>query len=225
MTHEAPRIFVKICGITRGEDALAAVAAGADALGFVFWPGSPRAVTAETAAHISRELPPFVARVGVFVDASLRELRDTADLAGLDVLQLHGSLSPEDCAGMPRRVIKALSVGAQFRAEDAIAFGSHAAGVLLDTYSRSSPGGTGVAFDWTRARGLSRRLPFLLLAGGLDPENVAEAISVAQPHGVDVSSGVERSPGVKDHGKLRAFVAAARSAPRQGAAAAAREAS
>ncbi|HEY6547553.1 MAG TPA: phosphoribosylanthranilate isomerase, partial [Vicinamibacteria bacterium] len=142
MTQQSPRIFVKICGITRGEDALAAVAAGADALGFVFWPGSPRAVTAAAAAHIARELPPFVARVGVFVDASLRELRDTADRAGLDVLQLHGSLSPEDCAGMPRRVIKALSVGAQFRAEDATAYGSHAAGVLLDTYSRSSPGGT-----------------------------------------------------------------------------------
>lgn len=207
------RLFVKICGITRVEDALAAVAAGADALGFVFWPGSPRAITPAAAARIGREVPPFVARVGVFVDAPLQELRDAADVAGLDVLQLHGPLSPDACAGLPRRVLKALSVGPEFRAEDAAAYASHAAGVLLDTYSRTSPGGTGVAFDWTRARGLRARLPFLLLAGGLGPENVADAVATVQPHGVDVSSGVETSPGLKDHAKLRAFVAAARGAP------------
>jgi phosphoribosylanthranilate isomerase len=109
-------------------------------------------------------------------------------------------------------VIRALGVSSAFRAEDALAYAASAAGVLLDTQSRTSPGGTGTAFDWTKARGLRDRLPFLLLAGGLRPENVAEAIAVAQPHGVDVSSGVESSPGVKDHGKLRAFVEAARQA-------------
>ncbi len=209
--REGP-LFVKICGITRAEDARAAVAAGADALGFVFWPGSPRAVTAEAAAEVVREIPRHVVRVGVFVDASLEEQRRTADRVGLDVLQWHGALVPEEAAERPRPVLKALCVGPDFCAEEATGYAAYVAGILLDTYRPETLGGTGATFDWTRARGLRDRLPFLMLAGGLRPENVREAIEIVQPHGVDVSSGVESSPGRKDEDKLRAFVAAARGA-------------
>lgn len=211
------RLLVKICGITRAEDARAAVDAGADALGFVFWPASPRAVTAEAAARIAAEIPPHVLRVGLFVEATLEEQRRTADQVGLDVLQWYGPLSPEDCAQRPRPVLQAIRVAPDFRAEDATAY-AFAAGVLLDTYRKENLGGTGAAFDWTRVLGLRDRLPFLMLAGGLRPDNVREAIRVVQPHGVDVSSGVEASPGRKDADKMRAFVAAARGASSPGGA-------
>jgi phosphoribosylanthranilate isomerase len=206
------RIFVKICGITCAEDARAAVEAGADALGFVFWPGSPRYVAPRAAAAIAAELPPLVKRVGVFVDASPEDLRRTADEAGLEVLQLHGAEPPEAFARLPRPAWKALRVGPGFRTADAAAFAGAAAGVLVDTCRDGPPGGTGAAFDWSQVTGLRERLPFLLLAGGLDPDNVARAIAIVRPHGVDVSSGVESRPGRKDAAKLRAFVAAARSA-------------
>jgi phosphoribosylanthranilate isomerase len=211
LTVRPERIFVKICGITCAEDARAAVEAGADALGFVFWPASPRFVTPTAAAAIAAELPPLVTRVGVFVDASRDELRRAADEVGLDVLQLHGEEPPGAFASLPRRALKALRVGPAFRVEDAVAFAGAAAGVLVDTYRDGEPGGTGASFDWRRVAGLSERVPFLLLAGGLHPGNVAEAIQSVGPHGVDVSSGVESRPGRKDAGKLRAFVEAARS--------------
>jgi phosphoribosylanthranilate isomerase len=205
-----PRLFVKICGITSVEDGRQAVEAGADALGFVFWPPSPRYVTPERAAAITAALPPLVVRVGVFVDASRDELARTADAAGLDLLQLHGQESPECFAALPRRALKALRVGEGFRSQEAEAFARSAAGVLLDTHRPEAPGGTGRAFDWTKVRGLRERVPFLLLAGGLTPDNVADAIDAVDPHGVDVSSGVEAEPGRKDVEKLRAFVEAAR---------------
>ena len=215
MRTEAGRVFVKICGITSAEDARLALDAGADALGFVFWPGSSRFLTPEAARAITASLPSFVTRVGVFVDAPLDDLERTADVAGLDVLQLHGEETPAALRALKRRVLKALRVGPGFRSEDALAYADAGLGLLLDSYQAHLPGGTGAAFDWTLARDLRERVPFLVLAGGLHADNVAEAIGVVRPHAVDVSSGVEKSPGRKDEGKLRAFVAAAHAASRE----------
>lgn len=206
-------MVVKICGITSLEDGLLAAQAGADAVGFVFWPRSPRALDLETARRIARGLPPFLVRVGVFVDAAPPELARAADDVGLDLLQLHGDEPPEACRAAPRRVLKALRVGPGFEAESAVAYRDAAAGVLLDSRDPAgSAGGSGRRFDWGQALPLRSRLPFLGLAGGLTPENVAAAIRELRPDLVDVSSGVESAPGRKDAGRLRAFVAAARSA-------------
>ncbi|HWW91918.1 MAG TPA: phosphoribosylanthranilate isomerase [Vicinamibacteria bacterium] len=206
------RVLVKICGITSPGDARLAVEAGADALGFVFWPGSPRRVDPETARRIGAGLPPFVWRVGVFVDADQETLAATADAAGLDLLQLHGDEPPEAFAGLNRRALKALRVGGGFSPEMARPYEGRAAGLLLDTQEGGAPGGTGRSFDWSRARGLGERVGFLMLAGGLTPENVADAIAVVRPHAVDVSSGVESAPGRKDPRRVRAFVEAVRRA-------------
>jgi phosphoribosylanthranilate isomerase len=202
--------FVKVCGITSPEDAALAADAGADAVGLVFWPGSPRCVDVARARRIASALPAFVLRVGVFVDASRDAQARAAEEAGLDLLQLHGAEAPGDCAGLPRRCLKALRVGAGFRAEQADAYAGIAAGILLDTGDSALPGGTGRSFDWTLAREVRARVPFLVLAGGLTPENVAGAIALVKPDAVDVSSGVESAPGRKDAGRLRAFVAAAK---------------
>ena len=207
--------MVKICGITKPEDALCAVEAGADALGFVFWHMSPRKVEPARAAEIARALPRSVLRVGVFVDTPRDEMARIADEVGLDMLQLHGDEPPEALEGLPRRVIKAVRVGKGFEAEDALRYAGKAAGILVDTRlpgETQFPGGTGVTFDWSLVAGLARRVPFLMLAGGLSPDNVADAIRAVRPHAVDVSSGVEGLPGRKDPLKIRAFVAAARTA-------------
>ncbi len=207
------RLFVKICGITSLEDARAAVEAGADALGFVFWQMSPRKVDPARAAAISRELPPFVLRVGVFVDAPREEMGRIADAVGLDLLQLHGDEPPEALDALPRRALKAVRVGKGFAAEEALGYLGHAAGLLVDTRLPGEthlPGGTGVPFDWSLVKGFASRVPFLVLAGGLAPTNVAEAVRAVRPHAVDVSSGVETLPGRKDPAKMRAFVEAAR---------------
>jgi phosphoribosylanthranilate isomerase len=208
----APRLFIKICGITSLEDGLAAAEAGADAVGFVFWPGSPRRIDARRARAIGAKLPPSIVRVGVFVDAGHERLARTADEAGLDLLQLHGSEGPEAFATLPRRAWKALRIGDDFAPETALRYEGRAAGLLFDGYSASAPGGTGRVFDWRRARALRGQLRFVMLAGGLTPGNVAEAVRLAAPDGVDVSSGVERSPGRKDPSRMRDFVAAARQA-------------
>lgn len=209
------RLFVKICGITSLDDALLAADAGADALGFVFFPASPRHTTAERAAAISRGLPATVRRVGVFVNAPRDEMARVADAVGLDLLQLHGEEPPEGLIGLPRPAIKAVRVGEGFAPEEALRYAGKAAGLLVDTRLPGAtplPGGTGVPFDWSLARGLAERVPFLMLAGGLDSLNVAEAIRAVRPHAVDVSSGVEALPGRKDPEKVRAFVRAAREA-------------
>ena len=214
------RLVVKICGIMKPEDALCAVEAGADALGFVFWQMSQRNVDPARATAITCELPRSVLRVGVFVDAPRDEMARIADEVGLDMLQLHGDEPPEALEGMPRRVIKAVRVGRGFKAEDALRYADKAAGILVDTRSPGEtqfPGGTGVPFDWSLVAGLARRVPFLMLAGGLSPNNVADAIRAVRPHAVDVSSGVEGLPGHKDPLKIRAFVAAARTAERESA--------
>jgi phosphoribosylanthranilate isomerase len=209
------RLLVKICGITSPADAGLAVEAGADAVGFVFWRTSPRKVTAEHAAEIARELPDTVLRVGVFVDAPREEMARVADAVGLDLLQLHGDEPPEALAGLPRSALKAVRVGKGFAQEVAMRYAGHAAGLVVDTRLPGETqlhGGTGVPFDWSLVKGLAERVPFLMLAGGLGPSNVAEAIRAVRPHAVDVSSGVEALPGRKDPEKVRAFVEAVRAA-------------
>ncbi|WP_079202595.1 phosphoribosylanthranilate isomerase [Pseudomonas sp. CC6-YY-74] len=200
----------KICGITRVEDALAAVEAGADAIGLVFYAKSPRAVTVQQAQAILAALPPFVTTVGLFVDSPRGELNAILDAVPLDLLQFHGDETPAACEGFRRPYIKALRVkpGVDIAAQIGL-YGS-AAGVLLDTFVPGVPGGTGEAFDWSLVpRGL--HMP-IILAGGLTPGNVHAAIEQVQPYAVDVSGGVEASKGVKDHDKIHAFVRAVRSA-------------
>lgn len=209
------RVLVKICGITTVEDGLMAAEAGADAVGFVFHPMSPRRMTAERAAVVARELPPLVLRVGVFVNASREELARVADAVGLDLLQLHGEEPPAFFEHLPRRALKALQVGKGFAPQDALEYEGRAAGLLVDTRAPGDammPGGTGKTFDWTLVEEVRAGARFLMLAGGLRPENVAEAIGVVRPDAVDVSSGVEGEPGRKDAGRVRAFVEAVRGA-------------
>lgn len=208
----ARRRFVKICGLTSAEDARVAVEAGADAVGFVFWPKSPRAVDAATVRAIAATLPPSIVRVGVFVDASPEEMARVADEARLDLLQLHGDEAPAAVGALCRPAWKALRVGPGFTARDAARWTGRVAGLLLDTRSAAAPGGTGESFDWTLAARARESTGFLMLAGGLTPENVERAIGLARPDGVDVSSGVESAPGRKDAGKVRAFVSAVRGA-------------
>ncbi len=202
---------VKICGITNAEDARTAVDAGADAVGFVFWAKSPRAVDSATARAIAATLPPFVLRVGVFVDAAPEEIKRVADEVGLDMVQMHGRESPEAVAQAPRRAVKAIRVGPGFQPQDALRYDGAAAALLLDTrLDGALPGGTGRTFDWSLVRPVREGTSFLVLAGGLTPDNVAEAIATVRPDAVDVSSGVESAPGRKDAAKVRAFVDAVR---------------
>ena len=205
-------VRVKICGITTPEDAAMVARAGADAVGLVFWPRSSRHVSLAAAREIGRAVPPFVLRVGVFVDATPPELAAAAEAARLDVLQLHGDELPEDFVALPRRGVKALRVGPGFDAEEAMRYEGRAAGLLLDTQSKTAPGGTGETFDWALAQTLRPRVSYLILAGGLTPENVGRAIEVVRPDAVDVSSGVESAPGRKDPDKVRAFIEAVRRA-------------
>ncbi len=198
----------KICGITRIEDALAAVDAGADAIGLVFYAKSPRAVNVQQARAIIAALPPFVTTVGLFVNASRCELGEILDAVPLDLLQFHGDETPADCEGYHRPWIKALRV----KAGDDIAASckayAGASGILLDTYVEGVPGGTGEAFDWSLVpKDLSKPI---ILAGGLSATNVAQAIAQVHPYAVDVSGGVEQSKGIKDHAKIRAFIQAVR---------------
>ena len=189
-------VRVKICGITRVEDALAAAAAGADAIGLVFYAKSPRAVDIEQAREILAALPPFVTSVGLFVDAERSELERILASVPLDLLQFHGDESVQQCEAFGRPYIKALRVKAGDDIAAQVARYPSAQGILLDAYVEGVPGGTGEAFDWSLIpQTLSKPL---ILAGGLRPDNVAEAVSRVRPYAVDVSSGVESSRGVKD---------------------------
>lgn len=194
---------VKICGITTVEDALHAVECGADALGFVFYSRSPRAVSAETVKAIVDVLPPFITTVGLFVNEKSETIREIASFCGLDVIQLHGDESPADCILPPHRVVKALRV----KDESSLANASQykVSALLLDAWVSGTYGGTGHAFNWDLASEVSGRTK-LILAGGLSPDNVSEAVRVVRPYAVDVSSGVEMSPGKKDPGKVKAFI-------------------
>lgn len=201
-------VRVKICGITRIEDALAAAAAGADAIGLVFYAKSPRAVDIEQARAILAALPPFVTSVGLFVDAERSELERILASVPLDLLQFHGDESVQQCEAFGRPYIKALRVKAGDDIAAQVARYTSAQGILLDAYVEGVPGGTGEAFDWSLIpQTLSKPL---ILAGGLRPDNVAEAVSRVRPYAVDVSGGVEASKGVKDVGKVDAFIRAAR---------------
>jgi phosphoribosylanthranilate isomerase len=203
---------VKICGITTWEDARLSVDLGASALGFNFFPSSPRAISPADAWNIIRRLPPFVEAVGVFVnwppvvvDALARALR-------LSSVQLHGAESPDEVAelGRSRRVIKAVQVGRGFRV-GGLARYRLADAILLDGFKRGLHGGTGRTLDWNLARG-ARRYGRIILAGGLTPENIPEAIHIAEPYAIDIASGVEARPGKKDPVRLRALFAAVDSA-------------
>ncbi|MFO7578231.1 MAG: phosphoribosylanthranilate isomerase [Pelovirga sp.] len=200
---------IKICGITSLADALAAVAAGADALGFVFYPQSPRYVAPDTVARIVAQLPPFVSTVGLFVNASSVKIHQTMVQTGLQLVQLHGDEAIEDCCISTYPVIKALRVrdAASFRhAED-----YPVAALLLDAWCDEQYGGTGTQFDWQLVAQLQITRP-IILAGGLNPGNVAAAIRQVKPYAVDVSSGVESRPGCKDASLVAQFVEQVRNA-------------
>ena len=201
-------VKVKICGITNLENALAAIEEGADALGFVFFARSPRQVTPELAAAIITRLPPFVAKVGVFVDEKLERVKEITGICSLDYAQLHGSESPDYCQALgQQRAIKAFRVKGESILEQLSAY--KVAAILLDSYNPDMFGGTGRAFNWEIAARAARS-NCVILSGGLTPQNVAEAINKVNPYAVDVSSGVEASPGKKDHAKLKAFIQAAK---------------
>ncbi len=200
-------IRIKICGITNLEDALLAADLGAHALGFIFYPKSPRKVAPEAAREIIRRLPPFVVSVGVFVDEDAAMVRDLAASLGLDWVQLHGQESPDYCRSLGRRVIKGCRVQDESSLAGLAPYQGAVQAFLLDTYKKGQAGGTGESFDWRLAREARKYGP-IILAGGLTPENIGRAISEAQPQAVDVASGVEAAPGKKDPEKLRAFFAA-----------------
>ena len=198
---------VKICGITNLDDALCAVGNGADALGFNFYKKSPRYVAPGKAGEIIADLPPFVAPVGVFVNASEVHIDVVVKLAGLRAIQLHGDEPPEACLGHSVPVIRVLRVGQDFDAETMRSYLVDT--FLLDTAKTGSYGGTGKTFDWSRAKE-AKAFGRIILAGGLNPDNVAEAIDEVAPYAVDTSSGVEIEPGKKDHEKVRKFLEVAK---------------
>jgi phosphoribosylanthranilate isomerase len=206
--QRVPMTHVKICGVTSVQDVELCVAAGADAIGLNFAPGSPRCLTLAAALPLAQAIPAHVLSVGVFVNADLEQLLEYKRALSLGCLQLHGDESPELLSQVLPHAYKALRVrGADVLAEAARYAGEH---MLLDAYVPGAHGGTGARFDWNLARDLGR-VRKVTLAGGLTPDNVAEAIAVAQPFCVDVASGVELSPGRKDPERVRAFVRAAKS--------------
>jgi phosphoribosylanthranilate isomerase len=215
---------VKICGITRVDDALAAAQAGADAVGLNFWPGTPRRVALDVAQAIVAALPPFVARVGLFVDPDPAEVRAVLAAVALDALQFHGSEPAALCRGFGRPYLKAIAVKEGVDLLECASPYDDAAGLLFDAFRAGDlPGGTGHAFDWSRLTDDVRAAlrPPLILSGGLDPDNVAAAVRRVRPYAVDVSSGVEARDadgrivrGRKDAARIAAFMQGVRSADR-----------
>jgi phosphoribosylanthranilate isomerase len=201
------RTKVKICGITNAEDALAAVEAGADALGFIFYQKSPRYIVPAVATQIIAGLPPLITPVGVFVNEGVATVRSIMDTCGLAMAQLHGDESAMYCRELSRPAMKALRLKdrgsllalAEYQGRGGVR------GFVLDTFSELAYGGTGQVTDWMLAAEVAKTSS-VLLAGGLTPDNVAEAIRTVRPYAVDVSTGVESAPGKKDHGKVRAFL-------------------
>ncbi|MBI4908863.1 MAG: phosphoribosylanthranilate isomerase [Acidobacteria bacterium] len=200
--------MIKVCGITNIEDASAAVEDGVDAVGFNFFPGSKRYVTPEKAAMIALALPAGVLKAGVFVNERAETVQEIARVCGLDVAQLHGDERPED-APKGVRIWKAFRVEAGFRLEAAMVSFPEAEALLLDGPAGGEFGGAGIPFLWRVALGAPRKV---VLAGGLDGRNVQAAIAAARPWGVDACSKLESSPGIKDRGKMREFISAARAA-------------
>jgi phosphoribosylanthranilate isomerase len=199
------RTRIKICGITRVEDAAAAVRLGADAIGLVFYPPSPRAVSLRQARIIAESLPPFVTLVGLFVNQDPGMIQRCIDEVQLDLLQFHGDESAEECSGFARPWIKAIRMREGIDLEALKRTYDRAAGLLLDSYQAGVPGGTGQCFDWQRIP--SELASRIILAGGLDAQNVVQAIHQVHPYAVDVSGGVESSKGIKDAAKIEAFIA------------------
>jgi phosphoribosylanthranilate isomerase len=200
------RARVKVCGVTRRDDALLAAGLGADALGFIFWPKSKRYLTPAAARPIVDALPPFVTPVGLFVDEAPAAIEAAARAAGVRAVQLHGSETPADCRALSLPVLKAVGVEGEASLERADEY--EVAGLVLDA---PGGGGSGRPFDWAAVEQRRPRAPFLV-AGGLTPDNVGEAVRRLRPYGVDVASGVESSPGVKDPRKLERFFDALRQA-------------
>ena len=199
-------MFLKVCGITRLTDALHAVNQGASALGFVFWPKSPRYVTAEQAAAIIRELPPTLMTIGVFVNEPVDGIRATVETAGLTTVQLHGDEPPAYADALPWPLLRSLALS-----DVPLTAWPIETTVVLDAVDPLTRGGTGRTIDWNAAAEVARGRK-VILAGGLTAENVATAIATVKPFGVDVSSGVEEAPGVKDFDKVTRFLANARAA-------------
>jgi phosphoribosylanthranilate isomerase len=205
--YSVPR--VKICGITNLEDARHASVCGADALGFVFYPDSPRFIKPQLARQIIAELPPLVTTVGLFVNETPAYIREVVALCGLNTVQLHGDEQPDQCSYPPCRVIKALRLHDQLG--DGLFATYRVAALLLDAYVPERFGGTGHRCDWQRAAVVAAQYR-VILAGGLNPQNVAEAVRQVRPYGVDVSSGVEARPGKKDPEKVAQFIRMAKEA-------------
>jgi phosphoribosylanthranilate isomerase len=198
------RTRVKICGITREDDALAAVESGADAIGFVFFKSSPRSIDVERAAQIARRLPPFVTSVGLFVDADDEFIARVVAEVGVDLLQFHGQETPADCGRHRRPWIRAVRMRPDTDLMTVQADYAAGRGLLLDAYRPGLPGGTGATFDWARIPpALASQI---VLAGGLRPDNVGDAVRRVRPFAVDVSGGVEAEKGIKDPQKIRAFI-------------------
>ena len=205
---DSSRTRVKICGITRLTDVEAAVAAGADALGFVFVPASRRSISVEAARHLVAKVPAFVQAVGLFTDPTVDWVETVIDQVGPDLLQFHGSETGRFCRQFGRPYIKAVSADLDDEARRGVMEEHHSArGFLIDSHAVSGLGGTGHTFDWSRwPRDMGRDRRPWILAGGLSPENVAEAIATLSPYAVDVSSGVEEAPGIKSSDKIHAFM-------------------
>ena len=198
------RVRAKICGITCLEDAIQAIEAGADALGFVFYPPSPRYISMELAADICQKLPPFVYRVGLFVDAGRQQIEQACNTLALDLLQFHGDESEAECQGFSRPYIKAIRIqtGADFQHAETVYPSAKA--ILVDAYKPGVPGGTGERFDWSLLPA-TRSKP-LILAGGLNEKNIYQAIQSVRPYAVDVSGGVEQTKGKKNHQLVSQFL-------------------
>lgn len=208
------RTRIKVCGITTQEDARFAAAAGADGLGFIFVEQSPRLVEPDTVRAITGHLPPFVDRIGVFVDQEMEVVEEIIHYCGLTLVQLHGAETPEYCKKISCKVIKSFAIGSRAESEALAAYADVASGFLLDTYHKDKAGGTGMTFNWGMVEQVKPPGP-VILAGGLNPENIGEAVLRVKPFAVDVNSGVEYQPGRKDPDKLKLFVNKVRKADEQ----------
>ena len=206
------RVQIKICGITRVEDAKACTELGADMIGLNFYPQSSRYIQPQRARQIVEGIPRSIRAVGVFVDPAASEVRAIAKITGIECVQLHGDVPPGTCRELTCefRVIRAFSTGSQFQPKDTAPFSE--CDMLLDAHHAELRGGTGLTCDWSAARATLPFTRFLILSGGLNAQNIGQAIATVAPHAVDVCTGVESAPGVKDHRAIEKFIAAARTA-------------
>ena len=207
------RTRIKICGITRPQDAAEAVKEGADAIGLVFYPPSPRAVSLQQAAQLVAILPPFITVVGLFVNAHKDEVERVLDTVRIDLLQFHGDETPEECIAFGKPYIKAIRMREGLDLYHERSRYRSAGALLLDTYSKGIPGGTGDSFDWGRIP--ANLAESVVLAGGLTPNNVEQAVRTVRPYAVDVSGGVESDKGIKDGARIAAFIRGVRRADDQ----------